>query len=263
MQIVAVDVGNSSIKACIGILSREKETCVLDGARCHDVAMGDQTGPDLSFLKSAADWFVSSVNDANLQALKTHCIETGYVKSWHVIQRSEIPLELDLDQPDSAGIDRLLASLAAHRLYGKDCSTIVIDCGTAMTIDVVDEHSTFRGGLIMAGPATNLLALNILTEALPNLVQERLIRPVNVLGRNTREAMLNGAWYNGVGAIKEAVSAIQASIKGTPVVVGTGGGLGPWRDVLPVEWVQVEDLVLEGVFQVAIELTRESANERG
>jgi len=208
-------------------------------------------------------WFVSSVNDTNTERLRWRCERSGCAASWHVIQRHEIPLAIDLKQPESVGIDRLLAALAAHRLHGRNVDTIVIDCGTAMTIDFVDRDATFRGGVIMAGPATNLLALTTMTAALPDLSAEKLLQPESVLGRSTREAMLSGAWFNGLGAIKQVVGAIEMLADCKPAVVGTGGGLGPWRDVLPADWVLVKELVLDGIFQVAVQLTQESANEPG
>ena len=113
----------------------------------------------------------------------------------------------------------------------------------------------------MAGPATSLRALRSMTEALPDLSSEKLVRPQSVPGRTTRQAMLNGAWYAGLGAIKEVVSAMQQTVGGTAGVVGTGGGLGPWRNDLPADWLMVDDLVLDGIYMVASErLQEESAH---
>lgn len=113
----------------------------------------------------------------------------------------------------------------------------------------------------MAGPATNLLALESMTEALPDLSSETIRPPKSVLGRSTREAMLSGAWYTGLGAIREVVAAIEAVTDRPPLVVGTGGGLGPWKAELPQEWRLVEDLVLSGICQLSGLILGEAASE--
>ncbi len=96
-----------------------------------------------------------------------------------------------------------------------------------------------------------------MTEALPQLSHEKLEKPTSVLGRSTREAMLGGAWFNGLGAIRAVVDEMQTLCGTPPRIVGTGGGLGPWRDVLPSEWILADDLVLKGVFHVAVRLMQE------
>ena len=103
----------------------------------------------------------------------------------------------------------------------------------------------------MAGPATNLLALSNMTAALPNLMNEPLSKPSSVLGQSTRDAMLSGAWHSGWGAIQQVVKEIAEMTERSPIIVGTGGGLGPWQAVLPDSWIRVEDLVLDGILTAA------------
>ncbi len=262
MQIVVADIGNSSIKLVTGSLSVESGSC-----RAEWPARQFQSPEELvqchRSLSLPSVWLISSVNDANMARLRDPLKQAGLVESWQLIGRQQVPLKVDLDQPAGVGVDRLLAAFAAHRMFPCDRDTIVIDCGTAMTIDLVSRDGTFRGGVIMAGPATNLLALESMTEALPDLSRESIRQPTSVLGRSTREAMLNGAWYTGLGAIREVVSAIEAISEIPPRVVGTGGGLGPWQDVLPREWCLVQDLVLNGICQIAGPLLSEATRESG
>lgn len=259
MPLIAVDVGNSSIKYFVASAGDANGT---SSTECVNLTLPELENGGLP-LEQPGQWFVSSVNQDNLEMLRRTAERAGQVDSWHEIRRHEVPLTIDLLEPQTVGIDRILAALAAHRLYGSGHDTIVVDCGTALTIDLVDRNATFRGGVIMAGPATHLLALNSMTAALPDLSTEKLRMPESVIGRSTRDAMLNGAWFSGLGAIREVVSAMQEKCQGDAVVVGTGGGLGPWRDVLPAEWVLVNDLVLDGILQVASELPRESIHEPG
>lgn len=262
MQIVAADVGNSSIKYLIGTVSVDRKKVEPGWPDCRTFELTPADAAQRP-IDGKAHWFVSSVNDENLQRLRLHCEQFDCAESWNVIEREQIPLDIDLDKPDSVGIDRLLAAFAAHRLYGANSDTIVIDCGTAMTIDLVSSSGTFRGGVIIAGPATNLLALTTMTAALPDLSKEKLVRPQSVIGRSTNDAMLSGAWYNGLGAIREVVAEMSRLADGVPTVVGTGGGLDPWRDALPGDWIRVRELVLDGIFLVALRSFSESFNEQG
>jgi pantothenate kinase type III len=260
MQVVAADVGNSSVKYVAG--QRLPGRSAWGRLWPRSEQLSPQTlATWCPRLAEPAAWFVSSVNDGNLRLLRQRCDQAGCVRSWHVLRHREIPLTVDLPEPDRVGIDRLLAALAVHRRHAAGQDAIVIDCGTALTIDLVDRNGVFRGGVIMAGPATNLMALRTMTEALPDLSAVPLLRPSSILGRNTREAMLSGAWYSGWGAIQEVVREMTRLMPGTPAVIGTGGGLGPWRQDLPAHWQLVDDLVLAGIFEVVSELAGEFANE--
>lgn len=254
MQIVAADVGNSSIKYRVTSLDGKETHAPVQSINLR----GDEEAFDFSPLDSIpqnARWFVSSVSPENEQRIRSQAESRGAIQSWTVLKRENLPLQIQIDQPETVGIDRLFAALAAHHQYGlavqPTADVIVIDCGTALTIDLIDGQTNFRGGVIMAGPATNLLALSNMTAALPDLSREKLVQPPSVLGQSTREAMLSGAWHSGWGAIQQVVNEISQTTERPPVIVGTGGGLGPWQSVLPEDWIQVEDLVLDGILIAA------------
>ena len=61
------------------------------------------------------------------------------------------PIELDVDEPQSVGADRVLNTIAAHAKHSGDL--IVIDFGTATTFDVVDGSGAYKGGIIAPGIA--------------------------------------------------------------------------------------------------------------
>lgn len=256
MQIAAADIGNSSVKFLIGGAEGICEMGQAVWPPSQHLGIESISG-DTPLIGQPIPWFVSSVNEGHARLLEQRLISSNDLNGWHILQRHDVPLKLDVDQPNAVGMDRILAAFAAHRIWGTEQDVIVVDCGTALTIDLVSKSGVFRGGVIMAGPATNLKALNMMTEALPQLSQEKLIKPASVLGRSTREAMLGGAWYSGLGAIRAVVDEMQGLCEAPPRIVGTGGGLGPWRDVLPREWTLADDLVLKGVFHVAVRLMQE------
>ncbi|MDG2014458.1 MAG: type III pantothenate kinase [Pirellulaceae bacterium] len=255
MRIATADIGNSSIKYLVGDISRIHERGENEWPESQNLTL-ESLSQKTPLIGQPMDWFVSSVNEENAAGLRERLQAAGDLTRWHCLDRQDVSLTLDVDQPERVGMDRVLAAFAAHRIFGLQQDVIVVDCGTALTIDLVGQDGVFRGGVIMTGPATNLSALNLMTEALPDLSTEKLVRPASVLGRSTREAMLSGAWYNGLGAIREVVQEMQNLSQGEPRIVGTGGGLGPWRDVLPQDWVLVDDLVLRGIFLAAADLQR-------
>ena len=70
----------------------------------------------------------------------------------------DVPLTIRVDEPARVGIDRLLAALAADRLRQRDRAAIVVDLGTAITVDLVDADGAFAGGAILPGIATSARA---------------------------------------------------------------------------------------------------------
>jgi type III pantothenate kinase len=273
MQIVAADVGNSSIKLARvplddsrGPAGGSPEQSEPQQKKLFGLVPGDLPGGWVDLLHRAppldGHWFVSSVNREYTQMLRELAQSAFALESWYEVTRADLRLTVDVENPETTGIDRLLAAEAARFLHAGSRDAIVIDCGTAMTIDLVTRDNTFRGGLILAGPKTSLRALASMTAALPDLSSERLARPAEVPGRSTRAAMLAGTWLSGLGAIRESVARLADCLDTVPLVVGTGGGLDPWRDDLPKHWKVVDNLVIDGLLMVA-RRALDNATKRG
>ena len=81
----------------------------------------------------------------------------------------DVPLTIRVEEPARVGIDRLLAALAADRLRQRDRAAIVVDLGTAITVDLVEADGAFAGGAILPGIATSARALAEQTDALPQV----------------------------------------------------------------------------------------------
>ena len=126
---------------------------------------------------------------------------------------------------------------------------IVVDIGTATTIDVVDDEGAFAGGAIMPGPQLAIRSLATDTALLPR-VAARV--PERVIGRDTVEAIQSGVVLGQVAAIEGLLARMTDELGGDvpPTVVLTGGGatdLGPIRGVDLVE----PDLLLRGLGRFA------------
>jgi len=120
---------------------------------------------------------------------------------------------------ETLGADRYCGALAARARYG--APVIVVDCGTATTVNVVDERGVYLGGVIAPGVETALRALGDRTAQLPNLELEKKITPL--IGGSTEESMYAGAVHFSRFAVEGAVAAIKDKIGDKTPLILTGG----------------------------------------
>jgi type III pantothenate kinase len=135
----------------------------------------------------------------------------------------KLPVSLKKVDASTLGADRI-ANIAAVAKSAK-LPAIVIDCGTAITIDAVNGKSEFLGGAILPGRMLLRKSLNDFTAQLP-LVALSDKKP-KALGRNTKDAILSGTDLAVLGAVKEIISRIKLEIKMEKcMVIATGGDAG-------------------------------------
>ena len=135
----------------------------------------------------------------------------------------KLPVSLKRVDSSTLGADRI-ANIAAVAKSAK-LPAIVIDCGTAITIDAVNGKKEFLGGAILPGRMLLRKSLNDFTAQLP-LVALSDKKP-KALGKNTKTAILSGTDLAVLGAVKEIVSGIILEIKIEEcVLIATGGDAG-------------------------------------
>ena len=134
--------------------------------------------------------------------------------------RAEWPLELDVDEPQNVGADRALNVIAAHAKHRGDL--IVIDFGTATTLDVVGSTGAYRGGIIAPGINLSLDALVNAAAKLPRIAIEAPATKT-VIGRTTESQMIIGIYWGYVAMIEGLVERLKQEIGGPVTVVSTGG----------------------------------------
>ena len=128
--------------------------------------------------------------------------------------------EVDVEEPRSLGADRALNAIAAHARYQGDL--ILIDFGTATTVDAVDFTGAYKGGIIAPGINLSLDALVGNTAKLPRIAIEKP-RSDSVIGRNTEDQMLIGVFWGYIAMIEGLVTRMKAEIGRPCKVVATGG----------------------------------------
>ena len=125
----------------------------------------------------------------------------------HILQdRSQLPISVALEQPERVGIDRLLTAIAANRLRAPGQTSIIVDSGTAITIDALTSDGAFCGGAILPGVRMGSQALHRYTATLPEIDASTLLTTTpDPLGRNTTSAIESGLYWGHIGAVRELI----------------------------------------------------------
>ena len=254
--IVVADVGNTRIKLAVvaeagngagralptvtsrqDLLSREFRAANLE-------AWLGRVAPGATVI------LVASVHDAAAARLEAAVAEVAVTRHRSIRQRrvtrEHLPLEVDVDEPSRVGIDRLAAAAAAAVAKAPDRPAIVVDCGTATTVDLVSADGRFLGGAILPGPELLSRALAEGTSRLPAVANlDRGLPPV-MPGRSTQAAIAAGIGFGMRGAVARLVAEAVQAVDGDPEIFLTGGSRGIVRDALPGA-IEIPDLVLHGI----------------
>jgi type III pantothenate kinase len=155
--------------------------------------------------------------------------------------RTGVPLLVD--NPHEVGADRVVNTLAAHRLCGTAC--VVVDFGTSTNIDVVSARGEFLGGALAPGIE---ISMDALAERAAALRTVELVRPRSVIGKNTVECLQSGVLFGFAGQVDGLVRRILAELDPGPVTVLGTGGLAPlMTDESETISTYVPDLTLLGL----------------
>lgn len=198
---------------------------------------------------------MSAVNESAAVRLEAAVAEVSATGTRPLRQRrvraADLPVAIDVEEPSRVGLDRLAAAAAAAVVRRPGHPAIVVDCGTAMTVDMVSADGVFLGGAILAGPALVARALAEGTSRLPEVAALDDQPPPRMPGRSTGQAIAAGIGWGLRGAVARLVAEARAAFRAAaaaaePDVFLTGGSAGIVRDALPGA-VELPDLVLCGI----------------
>jgi type III pantothenate kinase len=152
------------------------------------------------------------------------------------------------DRPEQLGPDRWAALVAARGLHSG--ASLVVNSGTATTVDMLSADGTFLGGAILPGVELMRFVLHEHTGRLP--MQEGEYREAP---RNTVDAIETGCRHAQAGAIERMYRAFR-ELDGNPLCVVSGGAGRLLMDQLSAPRRYVENLVLEGLGRIALDEMR-------
>ncbi len=219
-MLLAIDIGNTCID--IGLLAGDETVCR------HKFPTAPPANTDLlcrlaGLATPPIGAVIGSVVAELGAAYAAACrdFSAGPVLQAH--NTSDWGLQIDYDDPARIGVDRLAAAAAAHRAAPAGQAVVVVDAGTALTVDAIDAAGTFRGGVIAPGLRLGLNALSANTSFLP---QVELAATTPLLGQNTADGLRSGALH-GSAALVEGLCTRMAAALDSPVAVFLTGGDGP------------------------------------
>lgn len=167
-----------------------------------------------------------------------------------VLTLGDLSLDVQVKEPERVGIDRLLSAVAVNWIRNVEQPAIVMDLGTAVTVDLIGKNGSFQGGAILPGWSLSAAALHGAASSLPLLTPENLDLPENGLGKCTTEAIATGLTWGLIGAVEKLITMYSELSADKPQLFLTGGdaplvlealneSLGPVR--------HVSHLVLAGI----------------
>ncbi len=218
-NIVAINVGNSRTQ--VGVFEHGELSAIKRFANDNQSTIVEHivnSWPKVSALEGACI-VIASDNNALATPIRSALEDQLSVSIYNIGTDIPIPIGRQLDPETITGVDRLLNAAAAYDTLKQAC--IVVDAGTAVTIDFIDGEGTFHGGAIAPGAQMQLNALHEHTEALPEMT---FAAPEDdAIGRNTAQAMLHGVFHGIRGMVQRLSEQYAEKYGAYPTVVATGG----------------------------------------
>lgn len=253
-MLLAIDIGNTEIT--IGLFAHaelERSWRIMT----HPSRTADEWAILLRALFAPAGLDIADVDRtivASVVPMTTESFTDGLVDATGtvpiVVSAANLPIRLDVEEPLSVGADRMVNTLAASRLFR--CDTIVVDFGTATTLDCITKDGRFLGGIIAPGVRT---AGENLVKRAARLSSTDLVPPAHAIGKRTDDCIRAGLIFGAADAVDGMVRRIKAEwpTRDRPRVIATGG-LAPMIAKFSSEIEEVHpDLTLQGL-RIAAEL---------
>ncbi len=222
-MLLAIDIGNTNI--VVGVFDGEKLKATWRlGTDVHKLE--DEYAALLLNLLSIKGLAFADIDDAIISSSVPPLVTVfeelcrRYFEATPMVVGPGIKtgVRISIENPREVGADRVVNAAAAHKLYGGPL--IVIDFGTATTLDAVSEEGDYLGGAIAPGI---VISSEALFEHAAKLPRVELVRPPKAIGRNSVSAMQSGIVFGYVGLIEGLVARMQKELGGTAKVIATGG----------------------------------------
>ena len=241
---VLVDIGNTRIKWA----SLERGRLVDRGSAVHRDSLDEGVAAFDAALPPKPRIIASNVAGASVAARLEALVAARPGASLELVAASaeRFGVRCAYADPTRLGVDRWVAVLAAH--HATRAAACVLNAGTAVTFDAVDSGGAHLGGLILPGAGLLAAALDRHTSNIGCTAPATAVaRGLELLGRNTDEAVGHGAWLALAAALDRAVATVASALGVTPVVYLTGGDADALHGWLETRVELRADLVLEGL----------------
>lgn len=237
---LVADVGNTRIKwgRCLPGAIRESASLSPE----DPVAWAAQL--DAWGMRQPSSCVVTGVHPRRRDVLAAWLSEQGH-RVIVLDDSRQLPLSVLLEHPERVGVDRLLNAVAVNSRRPTGVPAIVVDAGSAVTVDWLDEQGAFRGGAILPGIRLMAKALHNYTALLP-LVEIREGLP-KLPGASTPAAMQAGIFWAVAGGIRSLVAELAARALHLPQTWVAGGDASLLLAALGADVIAWPEMTLEGI----------------
>ena len=238
-MILAVDAGNTRIKGGPHANGAWRATgaCATTDAAALTDHWHTLTAPSRIIVANVA-------GDRVQAAIVAACAGFGHALQFIVGRAAQCGVRSSYEQPAQLGCDRWAALIGAHHLYPG--ASLVVNAGTALTVDALTDDGLFLGGIIAPG-------LDLMRRALDTHTARLRWQPgeVRFFPNNTGDAIMSGAAHALAGAIERMATFMCESGQDPLRVLLSGGAAGQLRPLIALETIAVDNLVLEGLVTIA------------
>jgi len=246
--IIAINIGNSNTSAAL------IDTDTLDCIMKYTIPSSDNSERIVDMVEKiifSTDYIdnlvikVCCVSQLDTYKLSFLLSSISRVKEVIFVKyHDQLPFEIKYENVNSLGKDRIAACLyAVEKFSGENC--IIIDAGTAVTLNLLTAERQFIGGFILPGIAMQLQSLHEKTAQLPNTDFCR--EYISLHPQSTQAAMISGVAYSVAGAMSFIVENCRKKLFHNCRVLATGGGLEYIKDIIPFNYIYIKDLTLTGI----------------
>jgi len=226
--LLTIDIGNTNVSLGLFDYSASDTATLSEHWRIgtHREQTSDETALTLRALFRQANRECEEVTDLVISSVVPPLLPIWERVSTKIFGRSPIVvgpgirtgLPVLYDNPREVGADRIVNSIAAFELLGGP--VIAVDFGTATTFDCLSKDGEYLGGAIFPGIHSSMAAL---FDRASMLHQVEFVRPRNVIGKTTTEALQSGLLYGFAGVVDSMVARIRNELGAEARVVATGG----------------------------------------
>lgn len=236
-----IDSGNSMIKWALanGDLLYRVNKCESNSvAGLHDI-WNRYDVPDRVIIANVAGENIAK--QINITVNKLWHIDAEFIAS----SRNCCGLTSSYHNPGQLGVDRWMAMAAAFQSTLDP--VIVVDCGTAVTIDLVNENGVFVGGVILPGLNTAYQSLRTGTKAVEGINSISIKKDISPVAKSTEDGVAIGVLLGLVGGIERVIREQSSLIDQVPAVFMTGGDAEKLQPHMKIAVDLQPDLVLQGL----------------
>ena len=246
-MLLAIDIGNTNI--VIGCI-RDDEILFEARIATDRTRTSDQYGVEIKNMLEAfgvrkeelTDCIISSVVPPVFNSVRTGVIKVIGKQPIVVGPGLKTGLNIQVDVPSQVGSDRIVIAVAALAEY--EAPLILMDLGTATTIEVVEPGNVYLGGVIIPGVKVSVDALTSRAAQLPGI---SLDQPKSVIGKNTVDCMRSGVMYGTAGMIDGIVDRMEEELGHKSTLVATGGMAQFVTPLCKHKIILEKDLLLKGL----------------